>query len=168
MNRINRKEAIYFLATYELFQLNHESRKGILIDCYSENNDFEKITDYSDTRYDHDIIQYIADRFVGVHNQYIADSLMNIISIANVVVEGNVEQMEKCPCCEYSTLENRGQYFICPVCFWEDDGSDELERYSPVNREYLKNARANFKSFGAMTESSKEFIDPEGRKKYLG
>ena len=167
MKRINRKEAIYFLATYGVFKLTNERREAILIDCYSENDDFEKITDFSDVRYDHDVIRYLADGFVGIHNQYIADSIMNIISIANIMVEGNVEQLEKCPCCEYHTLEEGGQYFVCPVCFWEDDGSDELERYSPVNRGYLKNARANFISFGAMSESSIESIDPEGRKKYL-
>ena len=27
----------------------------------------------------------------------------------------------KCLCCGYRTLETRGEYDICPVCFWEDD-----------------------------------------------
>lgn len=26
-----------------------------------------------------------------------------------------------CPCCGYRTLNERGAYDICPVCFWEDD-----------------------------------------------
>nr|WTB36094.1 CPCC family cysteine-rich protein [Streptomyces sp. NBC_00830] len=29
------------------------------------------------------------------------------------------------PCCRYVTLEQRGMYEICPVCFWEDDGQDD-------------------------------------------
>jgi hypothetical protein len=31
----------------------------------------------------------------------------------------------RCPCCSYFTLESRGAYDICPVCFWEDDDADE-------------------------------------------
>lgn len=27
----------------------------------------------------------------------------------------------KCLCCGYQTLDTRGEYDICPVCFWEDD-----------------------------------------------
>jgi Cysteine-rich CPCC len=29
-----------------------------------------------------------------------------------------------CPCCGFLTLDERGGYDICPVCFWEDDGQD--------------------------------------------
>ncbi|MFF1770133.1 CPCC family cysteine-rich protein [Streptomyces sp. NPDC058249] len=29
-----------------------------------------------------------------------------------------------CPCCGFLTLDERGSYEICPVCFWEDDGQD--------------------------------------------
>lgn len=31
--------------------------------------------------------------------------------------------MEKyqCLCCGYKTLDSRGEFDICPVCFWEDD-----------------------------------------------
>jgi hypothetical protein len=29
---------------------------------------------------------------------------------------------EFCPCCGYRTLAARGQYDICAVCGWEDDG----------------------------------------------
>lgn len=34
-----------------------------------------------------------------------------------------------CLCCGYKTLESRGEYDICPVCFWEDD------RYIDFNKE---------------------------------
>lgn len=27
----------------------------------------------------------------------------------------------RCLCCGYKTLESRGEFDICPVCFWEDD-----------------------------------------------
>lgn len=28
----------------------------------------------------------------------------------------------QCPCCDYFSLDDRGEYGICSVCFWEDDG----------------------------------------------
>lgn len=30
-----------------------------------------------------------------------------------------------CPCCGYPTLDERGGYDICTLCFWEDDGQDD-------------------------------------------
>ena len=34
-------------------------------------------------------------------------------------------QREKCPCCGYPTLEERGIFEICKLCNWEDDGQDD-------------------------------------------
>ncbi len=28
----------------------------------------------------------------------------------------------QCPCCDYISLPERGNYLICRICFWEDDG----------------------------------------------
>ena len=59
----------------------------------------------------------------------------------------------KCPCCGYRTLssEKRGSYEICPVCYWEDDKVQfvDPEYKGGANRVSLRQARANFKSFGA-------------------
>ena len=40
----------------------------------------------------------------------------------NTAIEGSTENLFKCPCCQYKTLDMRGEYEICPVCQWEDDG----------------------------------------------
>jgi hypothetical protein len=62
-------------------------------------------------------------------------------------------QRYACPCCRHLTLDERGAYEICPVCFWEDDGQDEVELH--VVREgsngslSLAEARTNFAAFGA-------------------
>ncbi|MEO8182584.1 MAG: GNAT family N-acetyltransferase [Deltaproteobacteria bacterium] len=39
-------------------------------------------------------------------------------------VEG---KRHSCPCCQYLTLDERGAYEVCAVCFWEDDGQDEAD-----------------------------------------
>ena len=62
----------------------------------------------------------------------------------------------KCPCCGYKTLSERGGFEICNVCFWEDDGQDELDvdiiRSGPNGSLSLTQARKNFSKFGACEE----------------
>lgn len=63
---------------------------------------------------------------------------------------------EQCPCCDYISLPERGNYLICPICFWEDDGQDinELDISSATNHDItLREGRANFLKFGAFEES---------------
>lgn len=63
-----------------------------------------------------------------------------------------------CPCCHYLTLEERGGYEICPVCFWEDDGQDDSDaaaiRGGPNGNLSLTKARENFRAFGASDSRS--------------
>ncbi|MBK9585761.1 MAG: CPCC family cysteine-rich protein [Alphaproteobacteria bacterium] len=59
----------------------------------------------------------------------------------------------KCPCCECMTFDEKpdGSFIICPVCFWEDDPvqlKDETFE-GGANKVSLKQAKANFKKFGA-------------------
>jgi len=57
----------------------------------------------------------------------------------------------QCPCCDYFTLEERGGYEICPICFWEDDGIDlvEVDEYSGPNHMTLREGRLNYEKYGA-------------------
>lgn len=66
-----------------------------------------------------------------------------------------------CPCCGHATLTERGCYEICPVCFWEDDGQDshDLDRASGgPNCVSLREARINFRRFGASVEADCESV----------
>jgi len=67
--------------------------------------------------------------------------------------------MQKCPCCRYKTLKERGAFEICPVCYWEDDGQDDKDadvvRGGPNGKLSLAQARANFKKLKA---ADKKFI----------
>jgi hypothetical protein len=56
-----------------------------------------------------------------------------------------------CRCCGYWTLDANSKHHVCHVCFWEDDGSEELiiDRPSDANRGLtLAEARRNFAQFG--------------------
>jgi hypothetical protein len=70
-------------------------------------------------------------------------------------------EMFQCPCCDCFTLNGVGQYDICPVCFWEDDGTTGEHGFSP-NGSTLTVARQNYRAFGA---DSKRNI-PHVRKPY--
>lgn len=39
--------------------------------------------------------------------------------------------MHPCPCCGYRTLPARGDYEVCPVCWWEDEGLEPREFSGP-------------------------------------
>ncbi len=70
----------------------------------------------------------------------------------------------RCPCCHYKTLEERGGYDICPVCYWEDDGQDEEDTdtkraFSP-NHMSLTQARENYRHFGACQERLIQYVRP--------
>ncbi len=54
-----------------------------------------------------------------------------------------------CPCCGSITLSRRGEYDICPVCFWEDDGGDDPATLSGPNHMTLAEGRHNFARLGA-------------------
>ncbi|KQN97049.1 CPCC family cysteine-rich protein [Paenibacillus sp. Leaf72] len=65
-----------------------------------------------------------------------------------------------CPCCKYLTLseEPPGTFEICPVCYWEDDNLQyaEPDRVGGANSICLREAKSNFKDYGAI---SLEFLD---------
>ncbi|TVP14422.1 hypothetical protein AYI87_10885 [Shewanella sp. KCT] len=75
---------------------------------------------------------------------------------------------EQCHCCDYISLAERGNFLICPICFWEDDGQDidELDIESGPNQYItLRQGRNNFKEFGACELTIKEHVLPESERK---
>jgi hypothetical protein len=71
----------------------------------------------------------------------------------------------RCPCCGFVTLGERGNFEICSVCFWEDDGQDDHDadrvRGGPNGRLSLTEARRNFHAMGACDERYTQFVrDP--------
>ena len=68
----------------------------------------------------------------------------------------------RCPCCGFKTLKGRGQFEVCPVCFWEDDGQDESEssevRGGPNGALSLRQAQLNFFQYGVVDERFKERV----------
>jgi hypothetical protein len=60
--------------------------------------------------------------------------------------------METCPCCGHKVFEQSGNYEICPICFWEDDGVQLADPWfaGGANVPGLVEAQKNYKKYGAM------------------
>ena len=78
------------------------------------------------------------------------------IASNSVVAPPRPGELYRCPCCHCRTLEERGGYEICQVCFWEDDGQDDhdadVTRGGPNGSLSLVMARENYIKFGACEE----------------
>lgn len=64
----------------------------------------------------------------------------------------------KCQVCGFKTLRGRGNFEVCPVCFWEDEGEVQDPSVStggPNGDLSIEKARRNYRQFGAV---SKEFV----------
>ena len=67
----------------------------------------------------------------------------------------------QCPCCDYISLQERGNYLICPICYWEDDGQDidKLDESSGPNHGMtLREGRTNFLTIGACDEKMLQHV----------
>ena len=59
----------------------------------------------------------------------------------------------RCPCVVYKTLESPGAMKLCPVCWWEDDGQEDVDagevRLTVNGQLSLQQARNNYTAIGA-------------------
>ena len=96
----------------------------------------------------------------------------------------NKRRKFECLCCGCFTLDERGGYDICPVCYWEDDAylvctNDKIEGVlvsrgvsdsqlldipSGANHGLtLREGRENFQKFGACERDMKKYVRPPKR-----
>lgn len=178
---MHRQQAIDLIARAELAALSLRQRESLVLDFWSiDQGDAEyaslpdslKMTlesqaepeDASNSEYDPLLLLACRRSFAGVANHYLERRLRALGHDATVT--GSAERRERCPCCRYYSLPQRGEYDICPVCFWEDDGSEDPERRSGPNRMTLREARENFARLGAVSESARAHVLSDGRERY--
>lgn len=85
-------------------------------------------------------------------------------------LQANEIQLCTCPGCGFPSLTDRGEFEICIICFWEDDGQDdhaesilsglfeELQLSGPNAQLSLVETRINI---GRILESNADMIDGE-------
>ena len=59
-----------------------------------------------------------------------------------------MEKKYPCKCCGEYTLKEENQYYICPVCNWQDDSLQfrKPDYKGGANRQSLNEARAEWKA----------------------
>lgn len=179
---MRRDEAIFVLAQREVAALTRDARQAMLLDWWTIDEldpEFEGLPaairsrlagldepdDCMDPVFDSLLLVACRRAFVGVLNSYLQQRMASIGVV--VVVEGAVEQLVACPCCRYRTLRRGGEFEICKVCFWEDDGTGSLDVRSAPNRMTLREARSNFHRIGAASVSAQAHVLPDGAMRYV-
>lgn len=78
-----------------------------------------------------------------------------------------MQTKRQCPCCDHFTLDSPGEYDICPVCFWEDDGTDvdTPDSHSGPNHMTLREARKNFALLGACEARHAVHVLPQEKRR---
>ncbi|WP_373691688.1 CPCC family cysteine-rich protein [Hyalangium versicolor] len=182
---MRRDELIAQLSRLEAAALSDEQRRSMLLDWWGlgpedrawsslpphlqeEMRSCDEPGEPLDPRYEPLLAVGISRRYRGVKNAYLQRKAQSLGIQVNTV-EGEPETLHVCPCCHYRSLPERGEYTICNVCFWEDDGSDVPDHYSSPNHMTLRQGRENFSRYGACSERaiSSGWIDPEMRDAYV-
>lgn len=127
----------------------------------------EAPSDATSPRYDPLLRLAVLQEMRGVLNSWLQKTLDEVSGAdGTIVVVGEPEKLLECVCCGYLSIPKRGEYEICPVCFWEDDGLRELDRVSGPNHMTLREARASFAQLGACCEDAARHVRPESRNMY--
>jgi len=92
-------------------------------DVRSEIENQDEIEQPTDARYDPVLRLWLQGRYAGARNEFLASRLQIIGHDYPQIIGGPAPQLA-CPCCGACTLGSRGDYEICRVCWWEDDGQD--------------------------------------------
>jgi hypothetical protein len=160
---MTRTEAIETLATAGLAGLSAEERAEqlatMLREAWSDDPGWQSVPadvrdefehnavrfPASDRRYDAVLMVWLRDRYAAATNEFLKTRL-GALGIDVPRIEGTPARREPCPCCGACTLGSRGDYDICPVCWWEDDGEDNAsaDEGSGPNHLTLTQARVNF------------------------
>ncbi|MCO6550528.1 MAG: hypothetical protein J6580_07580 [Gilliamella sp.] len=147
MKTLSRKLALTLLAIEMITQSTKQDIENILFANYLDKEG--QPLAYNNI-YDDAIEQFLLGYFVGIKlkgysNQYLKQYISALYR-EPITIIGDEDILHACPCCHYLTLTHQGQYDVCPLCYWEDDGTqnNELNHYSAVNHLTLSKYKAIF------------------------
>lgn len=142
--KIHRKWALTIYAVYRISLLSDSEIKDVL---FAEYNDEDGLPIDYKTPDDENVQDFLVHHFCeyvlyGISNDYLKKFIEMRFNQETTIV-GLEPHLEKCPCCGYQTLPERGAYDICAVCQWEDDGrsEDRADDISSVNHMSLRDYR---------------------------
>jgi hypothetical protein len=162
LDRLSRNNAINKIIKTTLSTLSDDARESHILNWWGldeSNPEFSSLSEEmqkklteneappSDTQnklYNELITIALSSEYKGVQNTYISDALQKM-GLGEYDVYGDIELLEKCPCCGFRTLPSKSNYDICGLCHWEDNGVVNPETYSGPNHMTLKEAKERFK-----------------------
>jgi hypothetical protein len=116
----------------------------------------------NESRYDALVFLALLDRTAGVTNRWLSEQL-NTRTGQRVEVDGPVEPMNQCVCCGRLSMRPGGEWDVCPACYWEDDGTSDVDMISSANRMTLRDARRSIAEFGASSPEAVRFVVGDDR-----
>ena len=131
-------------------------------DVRAEIETHSEIHDAADSRYNPAIALSLRDRYVRACNEFLINQLYSIGREYHRII-GFPPPLSACPCCGAYSLEERGDWEICTVCWWEDDGSDNFDAMveSSPNHLSLIRARINYLTHGIFDPSRHDLRDEQ-------
>lgn len=159
---IKRSEAIIIVSFIKYFELSEDDRLEIIDSAIAE----KSLDNFSEDQANQLGRKYIEFGLKTVTNNYLASAITDHLGY-RVSVTGKEAKLFECFCCGYKTLTLRGEYDICQVCWWEDDGGNILEKYSSVNHMTLIEGKANFAEAGIIDPNLLDKADKERFEKYM-
>ena len=163
---MDRKQAIKIIATNESKLISKEEREAIIYNIWGldeQDDEFYMLSDdlrkellnYEEPQEDitsskYDLLVEISctQSYAEFSNKDLARLVSDILQ-KKILVVGTDPILFECPCCGNKTLSTRGEYDICPICKWEDDGNEVDDAYSSVNHMTLKEGKNNYLLFGS-------------------
>ncbi|MEP3890414.1 MAG: CPCC family cysteine-rich protein [Hellea sp.] len=120
-----------------------------------------KFGDPSDSKYDDILIEYAKEDFQFWNNDQLLEALDALGHKTRRLI--GTLKLYACPCCGANSLTERGEWDICPICWWEDDGTDNEEASlyfsGPNNGLQLTAARINFIEHGIYNPDRKDLLE---------
>ncbi len=165
---MERQAAIKIIVDHNIAFLGKEERKCVIAELWGLNEEdweFSSLSpalqsellhfkepqyDAASDRYDQLVRIYCEANYSTYSNQELEIEVSKILK-SNMRVEGLEPEKYICPCCGEKTLSlPRGEYDICSICWWEDDGTESENNFSSVNNMTLGEAHRNYLKTGNM------------------
>lgn len=153
---ISRSEAIIMSSFLRMLSLDSKRLTSLTEAAMAE---FER-SDSKEEEKNEYLRKYIEIKFSNYTNTYLKIFIGRYLHFEFDIV-GNEPKLEECPCCQFKTLKKLSEYFICPVCFWEDDGTSDNDKFSGANKMTLGEAKMNFSEFKAISERCLPYLDED-------